>query len=203
MEVVKLEEAGFDSAMYGFSLSYRKPGITREEHWTDARKEQTYKAALANASRDKGHNKFLEHIQVWFSITATLEWWKQFDTYRIGVSKQSASTMHTLDSVSIELSHFDIEEEEFNSADAYHVYLEYLMMLDSQKPRLKSKALPQGYLQEREVNLNYKVIRHIALQRFAHRIADWQKLLKDIFDQIEHPEFIAQLDYGMLPEEKK
>lgn len=190
MKVIKLEEAGFESAMYGFSLSYRKPGVSREDHWTEKRKEQTYKAALANANRDKGHNKFLEHIQVWFSITATLEWWKQFDTYRIGVSKQSASTMHTLDSGEILPEHFDIKAEEFESQYAMQVYLNYLQMLSQQPSRLKSKALPQGYLQEREVNFNYKVIRHITLQRFNHRIADWQKLLKEILSQIDYPEFI-------------
>lgn len=197
MEVVKIEEAGFDSAMYGFSLSYRKPGTARADWWLEDRKIKAYKAALANASRDKGHNKFLEHIQVWFSVTATLEWWKQFDTYRIGVSKQSTSTMHTLDSGVILPEHFDIKAEEFQSSDDLQIYFDYLIMISKQDSRLKSKALPQGYLQEREVNLNYKVIRHIALQRFKHRIADWQKLLKEILAQIEHPEFIV------LPEEKK
>ena len=196
MEIIKLEEAGFDSALYGFSLSYRKPGVSRKDHWTKERKKQTYKAALVNANRDKGHNKFLEHMQVWFSITATLEWWKQFDTYRIGVSKQSASTMHTLDSGTILPEHLDIKAEEFQSKYAMQVYLNYLRMLSEQNSRLKSKALPQGYLQEREVNLNYKVIRHIALQRFTHRIADWQKMLKEILVQIDYPEFI------ILPEEK-
>jgi len=190
MKVIKLDEAGFNAALYGFSLSYRKAGISMDEWWTEERKEKTYKAALANSSRDKGHNKFLEHIQVWFSIEATLEWWKQFDTYRIGVSKQSASTMHTLDKTPIVPAHLDLKAEEFKSTYDMQIYLNYLTMLDYQEPRIKSKALPQGYLQEREVNLNYKVIRHISLQRLNHRIADWQTFLKEVFDQLDHPEFI-------------
>lgn len=190
MKVIKLEEAGYDSALYGFSLSYRKPGITREEWWTEERKQRTLKAATANAGRDKGHNKFLEHIQTWWSIEATLEWWKQFDTYRIGVSKQSASTMHTLDSLGIVPNHLDIKAEEFNSTSDHQVYLNYLDMISRQESRLKSKALPQGYLQEREVNLNYKVIRHIAMQRFEHRIADWKYMLEETLKQINHSELI-------------
>jgi thymidylate synthase ThyX len=176
--------------MYGFGLSYRKPGLSVAEWWTAERKERTYKAALANASRDKGHNKFLEHIQVWFSITATLEWWKQFDTYRIGVSKQSMSTMHTLDAQQIMPEHLDIVRDEFQFEVDYQIYLDYIDMLNSQDSRLKSKALPQGYLQERVVNLNYKVIRHMCLQRYNHRIADWKKLLEAFLDQINYPEFI-------------
>lgn len=194
MKVIKLEEAGFDSAMYGFSLSFRKPGISREDHWTPERKAQTYKAALGNADRDGGHNKFLEHMQAWFSITATLEWWKQFDTYRIGVSKQSASTMHTLDSVEVLPTHLDIKAEEFNSRYDMQLYLNYLQMISHQSSRVKSKALPQAYLQEREVNLSYKVIRHIAMQRATHRIPDWQKLLITIRELIDYPEFLKILE---------
>lgn len=190
MKVTKLEESGFDSALYGFSLSYRKPGTTSDDWWTEEKTKRAYKAALANANRDKGHNKFLEHMQVWFSIEATLEWWKQFDTYRVGLSKQSTSTMHTLDSGEIKPDHFDIHADEFNSPTAYQIYLTYLRMISDQESRLKSKTLPQGYLQEREVNLNYKVIRHIAMQRFTHRIKDWQTLLSEMIKQIDHPEFI-------------
>ncbi len=197
MEVLKIEEAGFDSALYGFSLSYRKPGITRAEWWTEERKSKTYKAALVNAGRDGGHNKFLEHMQVWLSITAPLEWWKQFDTYRIGMSKQSASTMHTLDSGDVLPEHLDIKAEEFSSKHAMQIYLDYLTMISEQSSRLKSKALPQAYLQEREVNLNYKTIRHIMMQRFNHRIGDWQTLQRAILAQINDPEFIV------LPDEMK
>ena len=194
MEVFKVKEAGFDSAMYGFSLSYRKPGITREEWWTEERKAKTYKAALVNAKRDGGHNKFLEHMQVWFSITATLEWWKQFDTYRIGTSKQSASTMHTLDAGEIVPDHLDLKAEDFQCLKDAQTYIDYLEMISRQESRTKSKALPQAYLQEREVNFNYKVIRHIAMQRATHRIPDWQKLLISMREQINHPEFLELLN---------
>ncbi len=190
MKIVKLEEAGFDSALYGFSLSFRKPGLTRDEWWDRERKQRTYKAALANADRDGGHNKFLEHIQVWVSIQATLEWWKQYDTYRIGVSKQSESTMHTLDFGPIKTEHLDIKAEEFACHNDHAIYLAYINMLSNQDSRLKSKGLPQGYLQEREVNLNYKVIRHIANQRFKHRIGDWKLMIESLISQLVYPEFI-------------
>ena len=194
MEVIKIEEYGFDSAMYGFSLSYRKPGLTRDDWWSAKRKEKTYKAALVNAKRDGGHNKFLEHMQIWFSITATLEWWKQFDTYRIGTSKQSASTMHTLDAGEIVPDHLDLKAEDFQCLKDAQTYIDYLEMISRQESRTKSKALPQAYFQEREVNFNYKVIRHIAMQRATHRIPDWQKLLIAIREQIDHPEFLELLN---------
>ncbi len=192
MEVLKLEEAGFDSAMYGFGISFRKPGLTREEWWTPEKKIQIKKAALANAGRDGGHNKFLEHMQVWLSVNATLEWWKQFDTYRVGVSKQSESTMHTLDKDKLKIKYFDINIEEFCSVHDADIYFQYLTMLAGQSSRLKSKAIPQAFLQEREVTLNYKVIRHIRGQRFAHKLPDWISFLDQVISQLDHPEYLGE-----------
>ena len=192
MKVIKLDEAGLDSALYGFGLSFRKPGLTRDEWWTDEQRNRIYKAALANAGRDKGHNKFLEHIQVWISVTATLEFFKQFDTYRIGVSKQSESTMHTLDKDDLLPEYFDLKNEDFDSTSDAMVYIEYLDMLSRQtSSRVKSKALPQAFLQEREVNLNYKVIRHINSQRFAHKLPDWIEFLKQTIESLENPELLG------------
>ncbi len=193
MKVEILEEAGFDSALYGFSLSYRKPGFTREEWWTEERRERTRAAALANASKDKGHNKFLEHMQIWLSVTANFEWWKQFDTYRIGVSKQSSSTMHTLDATEIKEDYFDIAGTEFATPSDLSVYRGYLAMLNRQSTRLKSKALPQAFLQEREVVLSYKVIRHINAQRFAHRLPDWISFLEQVKAGLIRSEFLGEV----------
>ena len=190
MRVEKLDEAGFDSALYGFSLSYRPPGLTRKEWWTPEKRHQIKKTALANADRDGGHNKFLEHMMVWISVTATLEFWKQIDTYRVGVSKQSESTMHTLDSDNLHTEAFDIKAEEFNSLDDCQVYLQYLKMVGKQPSRLKSKALPQAYLQEREIVLSYKVIRHIIRQRRGHKLPDWEEFIEQLTRSLDYPEFL-------------
>ena len=186
-----LEEAGFESALYGFGLSFRKPGLTRLEWWTVETRERIKKAALANTGRDKGHNKFLEHMQVWISVKATLEWWKQFDTYRVGVSKQSESTMHTLDNDELLSEYFDIDVTEFVSYEDSTKFVGYLNMLSRQSSRLKSKALPQAFFQEREVVLSYKVIRHIKMQRATHKLPDWISFLEQLEDGLEHSEFLG------------
>ena len=48
------------------------------------------------AWKQGGHNKFLETITLCLDITAPRYWWQEFDTYRVGVTKQSESTMHTI-----------------------------------------------------------------------------------------------------------
>ncbi len=42
------------------------------------------------------HRKFLRQIFVSVDITAPLYWWKEFDTYKVGTTANSTSTMHKI-----------------------------------------------------------------------------------------------------------
>ena len=71
MKVKILKEAGYEEALYGLALSYKK-------------KPEDIVAVLPKlVPLDNGHNKVLEHIMVWLSIQAPLDWWIQFDTYKV------------------------------------------------------------------------------------------------------------------------
>ncbi|RUM46320.1 MAG: hypothetical protein DSY80_02375 [Desulfocapsa sp.] len=192
LKVRILNESGLEQALYGFALSFRKPDVDPETWWTPEKVAKTKIIALKNASRDGGHNKFLEHMIVWLSVTTTLEHHKQLDTYRIGVSKQSQSTMHTLSAVPLHCDHLDLDSSEFRSSADYEIYKEYLKMLDKQAPRTKSKALPQAYKQEREIVLSYKVLRHMIRQRHNHKLPEWQKFLHDVVAGLKTPEYLGE-----------
>lgn len=224
MEVKVLGEYGYEFALYGFSLSYKDRAIPRDEWWCplclvfepcpkkneseyeyecnicdlEKRKNKIENACKVNAFRDGGHNKLLEHIVVWLDVEASLEFWKQLDTYRVGVSKQSESTMHVLDKRDINLNDLDLAEDDLkwleeNSHDSTIVdYLDYISKMPS---RLKSKLLPQGYKQRREMVLSYKVLRHIINQRKGHKLSEWQFFIKSILKQIQHPELLPN-PYG-------
>jgi len=77
MDVKILEEAGYKHALYGISLSYNKDIENME------------KVSKSLCKLDGGHNKFLESIVVWLEINAARYWWQEFDTYRVGITKQS------------------------------------------------------------------------------------------------------------------
>ena len=81
--VNKLEEAGYQSALFGLSLNKNQP----LENMPDVAKK------LCNKSG--GHNKFLESIIIWLDVTAPRYWWQDADTYRLS-TKQSQSTNHTI-----------------------------------------------------------------------------------------------------------
>ena len=63
--------------------------------------------------RDGGpvHAKYRRMMPIWMTITAPLYWWKEFDTYKIGVTTNSCSTMHR------------IHAKEFTREDFSHEHL--------------------------------------------------------------------------------
>lgn len=62
---------------------------------------------LSKAGND--HAKFLRMINVTCDITAPRFWWTEFDTYRVGVEKNSCSTMHTIHKKPFEREDFSVE----------------------------------------------------------------------------------------------
>ena len=56
------------------------------------------------------HRKFLRQIQVSVDITAPLYWWKEFDTYKVGTTANSTSTMHKITSKPITLDCFETDD---------------------------------------------------------------------------------------------
>lgn len=69
---------------------------------------------LAKAGTD--HRKFMRMITVYVDITAPLYWWKEFDTYRVGVTPNptdiemnSCSTMHKIHDKEFTLEDFSCE----------------------------------------------------------------------------------------------
>lgn len=96
MDVEVIGEYGHDQALLGLGLSF---GLTSGMSYNDLMKDYMFgknekiiriiKTAHKLAGKDGGHNKFLESIQLWLDINAPRYWWSEFDTYRVGTSKQS------------------------------------------------------------------------------------------------------------------
>jgi len=184
IETKVLKEAGYNEALLGMSLSFKDPLIPMDDWLMDDRKEKMRIRAVNLCDKDGGHNKFLESIQVWVYVNASRYFWQEFDTYRVGVTKNSGSTMHTL------LKRPAVVED-FEDRLISHVQLEALNEALTLKDLIRAKQLlPEGYLQERIVNLNYKVLRGIIQQRANHRLPHWRKMINDLKDQLEHTELL-------------
>ena len=55
------------------------------------------------------HRKFLRQIFASVDITAPLYWWKEFDTYKVGTTANSCSTMHKIQAKEFTFEDFSCE----------------------------------------------------------------------------------------------
>ena len=145
------------------------------------------------------HCKFMRQIFVSVDIIAPIYWWKEFDTYKVGTTANSTSTMHKLASKPITSEYF-----EFDSGDeleitnytiphggecglVYSDYQEdiidmcenlrqkYLKTKDKRYWRALVQILPQSWLQTRTWTANYAVLRNIYFQRKNHKLKEWHQ----------------------------
>lgn len=151
--------------------------------------KQIEKAALLRVDLDKGHNKFLRQIKLWLDIEAPRYWWSEFDTYKVGTTAQSESTIHTL-------TRRDIDNSDFQDMEVSPKQLKIINKYRTTKDALLicKKYLPEGYLQRRLVTLNYAVLRNIILQRKTHRLPEWHYFIREIYSRVNHPELLPKLD---------
>lgn len=169
--VVKLEEAGYTSAMYGLSLNKNQDPA------------KMHKVAETLSDKDMGHNKFLESMYVWLDVRAPRYWWQDADTYRLS-TKQSQSTNHTI-------LRRPLTVEDFEDDDIDLHYLSFLnQFIDKDDFLGLKKALPEGFMQRRCWCLSYKTLANIIEQRQYHKLPHWQSFNSQVMAQVAYPEFL-------------
>lgn len=150
------------------------------------------------------HAKFLRQICVWVDITAPRFWWSEFDTYKIGTTANSQSTMHRLMKDGIKEEDFCFifgEDEIANKAMRNYIkeINDLINLYNSLEPGdikeqyfEKIKAmLPEGYMQTRTISLNYQVLRTMYNQRKNHRLSHWNTDFVNWVHTLPYSEFIT------------
>ena len=181
--------AGYEQAVLGMMLIY---GKTSFDDFT-ATDEDRDRVATKLAPMDGGHNKFLEQIQYWILIKAPLFWWKQADTYRVGISKSSESTMHKSwkNGLTQEMFETPIFQDTLNNLNnSIREYNSPIVKPDRKKylETLIIGNLPDAYLQTRLLNVNAKCLRNMYFQRRDHKLKQWRDFCA----------WIKELPYGDL-----
>ena len=137
------------------------------------------------------HCKFMRQIFISADITAPLYWWKQFDTYKIGTTANSTSTMHKLTSKPITKECFETIDydpflpliDDVNLGLRIDSFIDDLEQLRQKYLETKDKRywkelvrwLPNGWLQTRTVTMSYANFRNIYFQRKNHKLTEWHR----------------------------
>ena len=149
------------------------------------------------------HRKFLRQIFVSVDITAPLYWWKEFDTYKVGTTSNSTSTMHKLASTPITKECFEMDDFSeiplpngwSNNTYVWNKYIiPYLELLREEYNETKDKRfwkeliriLPESWLQTRTITMNYENILNMIEFRKDHKLNEWSGK-----DNPEKPNFMS------------
>lgn len=131
------------------------------------------------------HRKYLRQIFISMDITAPLYWWKEFDTYKVGTTSNSCSTMHTLHKRDLTLD--DFSTEHLNHVGSKSVLQDVIDCINLHRQvYVDTKAkenwytmiqlLPSSFNQKRTVTMNLENAVNIINQRSHHKLDEWHVL---------------------------
>ena len=144
------------------------------------------------------HRKFMRQIMVSVDITAPLYFWKELDTYKVGTTANSTSTMHKLASKPITIEDFEMDDfervevfdrEPYNPDDYTDEVWDYVIdicetlrrrYIETKNKRYWKeliRILPEGYLQTRTITMNYENLYSIVRQRKGHKLSEWRQFI--------------------------
>ena len=144
------------------------------------------------------HRKFMRQIFVSVDITAPLYIWKELDTYKVGTTANSTSTMHKLASTPITKECFEMDDfkslkvydkEPYNiddyTDDIWDSIIDYCETLRKRYIETKQRdywkelirILPESWLQTRTITMNYENLYSIVRQRKGHRLTEWNQFI--------------------------
>ena len=144
--------------------------------------------------------KFMRMIHVQADVPAPLYWWKEYDTYKVGTTANSCSTMHTIHKKEFTIDDFSHEHlsersmsflqnliEEINRNRSLYVKGFKGVPGDNDcdvKPYDKAywwkmiQLLPSSFNQMRTIDLDYETLYSIYHQRRNHKLDEWVEFCK-------------------------
>lgn len=144
--------------------------------------------AVKLAKAGSPHNKFLRQIFVTMDVTASLALWKQADTYKVGTTANSCSTMHRIQSKAFTLDDFSLDETSELGKKFMREVIADLNSLRDLFLQTKDKSywydmialLPESYMQRRTWTMSYATLAEIVKQRTGHKLKDWDRFIAEI-----------------------
>ena len=146
------------------------------------------------------HAKYRRQIFVSVDITAPLYWWKEFDTYKVGTTANSCSTMHKIRAKEFTLEDFSCEHlldsdggfqtccdhcgehTTVTPTDMLNLTIDtlnhyrglYLLTKDKKYWWQMIQLLPSSYNQKRTVTMTYENLYNMYHFRKDHKLDEWR-----------------------------
>lgn len=154
------------------------------------------------------HRKFLRQIFVSVDITAPLYWWKEFDTYKVGTTANSCSTMHKIHAKEFTIEDFSHEHLRYSCCteneldNPMNALEQMIIVLNGCRDKYIAtnnkfwwwqmiQLLPTSYNQKRTVTMTYENLLNMLEYRRGHKLDEWRMFC----------DWILTLPYGSLLKE--
>ena len=142
------------------------------------------------------HSKFSRFIQVYIDITASFDFWKEMDTYRMGKESNSCSTMHRITKNSISIDNYstadlrpqDIEFMKKN-IEYYQSVIDDVSLSELEKTQILSKINMTGFEPKRTLMLSYETLHNICTWRKGHKLEEWRYLVNSVIMKFPYFEY--------------
>lgn len=152
------------------------------------------------------HRKFLRQIFVSMDITTNQTIWLEFDTYKVGVTKNSCSKMHRIhvkEFTADDFSHEGIDEVGGSVKASFaqtlgtleHLRLKFNETQEKKYWRAIIELLPMGYNLKATVTMNYENVANIIHQRSNHKMFEWVEFT-DILKSLPYVKEIMEGEGG-------
>lgn len=136
---------------------------------------------LVKAGSD--HRKFMRQIFVSIDITAPLYWWKEYDTYKVGTTANSCSTMHRLHKKEFTINDCSCERLSPRALSTLHMVVDEINYwrnvynksncTDKDAWYQMIQMLPSSYNQMRTCTLSYENLLNMYFARRHHKLDEW------------------------------
>lgn len=155
------------------------------------------------------HRKFLRQITVSVDITAPLYWWKEFDTYKVGTTANSTSTMHKLTSAEVTIDCFEMDDYKniqiIGAATTNTMWKSVIMYMEMLRRKYNEtkdvhywkeliRVLPESWLQTRTITMNYENLYSIIRHRSNHKLTEWRESFIDWCKTLPYSDELLFLD---------
>lgn len=191
IKVENIDVYGFETAIRGMrnpmnswekSDSYYEPANFCDKSYIVGNDDLALMRKLYRGGTE--HRKYSRQIWVGMDITTNHIVWAEFDTYKVGVTRNSCSKMHKIHVKGFEpddFSHEGISEVGGFAEEHFHKTLEVLEKLrvlfntthEKKYWRAMLELLPMGYNLKATVTMNYENVFNIIRQRSNHKMFEW------------------------------
>ena len=215
IKVTDISTCGWDMAIMGM----------RAPHKSYAKSDSVYKdgvyqlgpndidLALRLCKAGTEHRKFLRMIHCQMKITAPLYFFKEQETYKVGTTSDSESTMHKIAAKEFTLDDFSHEHlSDFSShpesvQDPLTILYSTIKTLNScRECYIKEKdnffwwqmiqLLPSSYNQTRFFDCSMETLLNICHQRKSHKLDEWREFVKIVLKEVPYLEAFYNSAYG-------